>query len=58
MSESFMIYDQGSGEFKDWIIAENNFAPKWQGKGEVTMALGNGYMGIRSAPEESYLGQG
>ena len=57
MSESFMVYDQGEGEWKDWIVAENNFAPKWQGKGEVVMALGNGYMGLRSATEESYLGQ-
>ncbi|MFD2612436.1 glycoside hydrolase family 65 protein [Paenibacillus gansuensis] len=50
-------YDYGSGEERGWILSESNFDSGMLGKGESIMALGNGYMGIRSAYEESYLQQ-
>lgn len=42
---------------KDWIIGEAKFDSRYLGKCEAIMCLGNGYMGIRSATEESYLGE-
>lgn len=40
-----------------WSIQENKFDPGNLGKTEVIMALGNGYLGIRSVSEEKYLGE-
>ncbi len=51
-----MQYQLGTGEFKNWIVAEDSFQPDHLGKCESIMCLGNGYMGIRSATEEDYLG--
>lgn len=51
-----MQYQLGTGEFKNWIVAEDSFQPDHPGKCESIMCLGNGYMGIRSATEENYLG--
>lgn len=56
-TNTLMVYDQGKGKFKNWIVAETDFKRKFQGKGEVVMSQGNGYMGVRSCTEESYLGQ-
>ncbi len=42
---------------KDWILREDSFDPNHLGKTEAIMALGNGYMGVRSAAEERYLGE-
>ncbi|WP_017186361.1 glycoside hydrolase family 65 protein [Alkalibacillus haloalkaliphilus] len=50
-------YDVGQGEFKDWVVAESGFSPNHLRKFEAVMALGNGYMGLRSAMEESYFGE-
>ncbi|MGX1900071.1 putative glycosyl hydrolase [Thermolongibacillus altinsuensis] len=50
-------YDLGTGEYKNWIVSEVEFNPHHLGKCESIMALGNGYMGLRSSTEESYLGQ-
>ncbi|WP_299550523.1 glycosyl hydrolase family 65 protein [Seonamhaeicola sp.] len=55
--DTIMSYDQGENEFKNWIVAESSFKRKYQGKCEVVMSLGNGYLGMRSCTEESYLGQ-
>ena len=49
-----MIYNLGHGEDKNWILAETEFNTKYLSKYEVTMALGNGYLGVRSATEEPY----
>lgn len=38
-----------------WQLIEQEFSKDHLGKCEVIMAQGNGYMGIRSATEESYL---
>lgn len=40
-----------------WIIAEKAFDSRYLGKCESIMCLGNGYMCIRSATEEAYLGE-
>ena len=42
---------------KDWIIAETEFDPTALGKAEANFCLGNGYLGLRSATEEKYLGE-
>lgn len=42
---------------KDWIIREDSFDADHLGKCEAIMSLGNGYMGLRSATEERYLGE-
>ena len=55
--QKYMKYDQGVAELRDWIIAETDFHAKFQGKCEAIFCLGNGYLGIRSATEESYYGQ-
>jgi hypothetical glycosyl hydrolase len=40
-----------------WKIGENAFDTKWLGKVEAIMCLGNGYLGMRSATEEKYVGE-
>lgn len=52
-----MDYASGENELKNWIIAETGFNPEYLGKCEAIMALGNGYLGLRSATEESYVGE-
>lgn len=41
----------------DWVIKESYFNQNWLGKYESIMCQGNGYMGIRGATEEPYLGE-
>ncbi len=41
----------------DWILGEKAFDSRYLGKCESIMCLGNGYMCIRSATEEAYLGE-
>ncbi|ALC91693.1 trehalase [Bacillus sp. FJAT-18017] len=50
-----MDYSLGTGEYKNWIIADVDFSPNFLGKSEAIMCLGNGYMGLRSAEEEPYI---
>lgn len=50
-------YDEGLGKFENWIVKETNFDINYLGKCEAIMSLGNGYLGIRSAFEESYIGE-
>lgn len=44
-------------EDNPWKIGEKRFSLDWLGKAETIMSLGNGYMGLRSATEESYVGE-
>ncbi len=45
-------------DFTDpWKITEVNFDPSALGKVEANFCLGNGYLGLRSATEEKYLGE-
>ncbi|MGL6201247.1 MAG: glycoside hydrolase family 65 protein [Lachnospiraceae bacterium] len=48
-----MNYERAS----EWILAEDKFDENLLGKTEAVMCMGNGYMGIRSAAEESYRGE-
>ncbi|MCD8301321.1 MAG: glycoside hydrolase family 65 protein [Clostridiales bacterium] len=41
----------------EWILREDGFDPIHLGKCEAIMCLGNGYLGLRSAAEERYLGE-
>ena len=42
---------------EEWILGEKRFDSRYLGKCESVMCLGNGYMCIRSATEEPYLGE-
>ncbi|MBQ9267970.1 MAG: glycoside hydrolase family 65 protein [Oscillospiraceae bacterium] len=42
---------------KGWALDETSFDPAFFGKVEANFSLGNGYLGLRSAHEENYLGQ-
>lgn len=44
-------------ELKHWSFSETEFDPLALAKCESIMSLGNGYMGLRSAAEESYIGE-
>lgn len=48
-----MNYDR----IRDWMLAEDSFDADRLGKCEAVMSLGNGYLGLRSATEERYLGE-
>ncbi|MCL2216898.1 MAG: glycoside hydrolase family 65 protein [Defluviitaleaceae bacterium] len=41
----------------DWLLHEDEFNPSALGKCEAVMCLGNGYLGLRSATEERYIGE-
>ncbi|MCK5130455.1 MAG: glycoside hydrolase family 65 protein [Clostridiales bacterium] len=50
-----MRYNNGKEENKNWIISEDTFDSYHLGKCESIMCLGNGYLGVRSSTEESYI---
>ena len=50
-------YDKGIGEYQNWVLCEDKYDTRYQGKCESIMALGNGYLGVRSALEETCVGQ-
>jgi hypothetical glycosyl hydrolase len=43
--------------YGDWEVVQEGFDQNFLGKTESIMALGNGYMGIRSAEDETYTGE-
>ena len=47
----------GKSQEQNWMIEETCFNERYQGKYESILALGNGYLGLRSAMEEPYIGQ-
>ena len=49
-----MKYNLGKGDKENWIVTESRFEREFLGKCESIFALGNGYMGLRSAMEEGY----
>lgn len=49
---TFMVYDKGHGEDKNWILAEGDFDTEYLAKCESVMCQGNGYMCVRAAQEE------
>lgn len=52
-----LSYTHPEPEWKNWIFRETAFDPRTTGKCESVMCLGNGYLGLRSAAEEHYLGE-
>jgi len=48
-------YNKGKNKFKNWIIEESDFNLDNLNKFESIFALGNGYLGLRSAVEERYV---
>lgn len=52
-----MNYSRGKGQFENWIVSETHFSSDALGKCEAALSLGNGYMGLRSATEEPYIGE-
>lgn len=49
-------YDTGTGELENWLVEESAFDPSCLGKCEAIFCQGNGYMGVRHALEEDYVG--
>ena len=47
-------YNMGKNKYKNWIVGETDFQPEYLGKFETIFTLGNGYMGVRAATEETY----
>lgn len=52
-----MVTNMDYSRATEWIIGEKVFNGRYLGKCESIMCLGNGYMCIRSATEEAYLGE-
>ena len=52
-----MLMGMDYSRVRDWILAEDSFDPEHLGKCEALMTLGNGYLGVRAASEEKYLGE-
>ena len=50
-------YNSGTGALENWLVSEASFDVRFQGKCETIFCQGNGYMGIRCATEETYIGQ-
>lgn len=52
-----MRYDSGTGELKNWLIEEERFDESALGKCEAIFCQGNGYLGVRNALTETYVGE-
>lgn len=52
-----MKYDAGKGGLTNWIVEESSFDARYLGKCEAIFCQGNGYLGVRSALEEEYVGE-
>lgn len=53
-----LIYTKSNSKgLNNWSFSEEKFDPLHMGKCESVMSLGNGYMGLRSATEEPYIGE-
>lgn len=52
-----MKYDSGTGELAGWLVEESAFDPRYLGKCEAVFCQGNGYLGLRNALEEEYVGE-
>lgn len=55
--KNIMNYTSGTGELENWLVEESAFDPAHLGKCEAIFSQGNGYLGIRSALEERYIGE-
>lgn len=54
---AIMKYDAGKGSLTNWLVEESAFDAAFLGKCEAIFCQGNGYLGVRSALEEEYVGE-
>ena len=54
---SIIKYNTGTGDLKNWLVEESAFDERYLGKCEAVFAQGNGYLGVRNALEEPYVGE-
>lgn len=52
-----MKYNIGTGGLTNWLVTEEGFDSRYLGKCEALFAQGNGYLGLRNALEEAYVGE-
>lgn len=52
-----MRYNKGNGPLTNWLVEESAFHSEFLGKCESIFAQGNGYIGLRAALEETYVGE-
>lgn len=52
-----IVYNAGTGAWKNWLVQEDAFDVRCLGKCEAIFAQGNGYLGVRNALEEAYTGE-
>lgn len=52
-----ITYAGGRGKEENWLIEETHFDERYPGKCEAIFAQGNGYLGLRHALEEQYIGE-
>lgn len=50
-------YTKGKNEEKNWMIEETSFDERYTAKCEAIFTQGNGYLGLRNALEERYVGE-
>lgn len=50
-------YTKGKDSEKNWLITETRFDAAHLGKCEAIFCQGNGYLGVRNALEEAYVGE-
>lgn len=53
----FLKYNTGTGDLENWLVEETAFDERYLGKCEAIFAQGNGYLGVRHALEEPYVGE-
>jgi hypothetical glycosyl hydrolase len=53
----YLDYDTNTGELQNWLVCEKRFDARYLGKCEAIFSQGNGYLGVRNALEESYVGE-
>ena len=54
---SNLDYTRETGSAKNWLITETVFDSRHLGKCEAIFCQGNGYLGVRNALEEAYIGE-
>ncbi len=53
----YLDFDTGTDEMLNWLVCEKHFHARYLGKCESIFCQGNGYLGLRNALEESYIGE-
>jgi trehalose/maltose hydrolase-like predicted phosphorylase len=53
---TLMNYQKGKEDLQNWLVSESAFDSRYLGKCESIFCQGNGYLGLRAALEEPYVG--